>query len=229
MSQYFLPAHVHFCCRGDDFVFLDLQRDGYTLVDGEGAAALQGLLLPDSTCESPVESVNGLQELLQKGLLVTDCRKGKDVCATRIEPAIEPLIDAESAPRLRPSPLHVYRFMAACTSTAIRLRWLRLEQTVRIVERRKARHAKQRRFDLGRAREVTGIFQVLRALFPRNYLCLFDSLALLDFLARYDIYPTWVFGIKLEPWAAHCWVQERQFVFNEDVEEASGYTPIMAI
>jgi hypothetical protein len=104
-----------------------------------------------------------------------------------------------------------------------------LQRTVHAVEQRKRERASMRTFDVERARELVAVFHALRLFFPVNYLCLYDSLALLEFLARYDVFPTWVFGVRLEPWAAHCWVQEAGVTFNEDVEEAANFTAIMAI
>ena len=229
MTEYFLPPHVHFCSRGDDFVFLDLQQDDYILVNGKAAAALHTLSLAAGAGETKPEFADALRELLQGGLLTTDRSKGKDLHATTATLAMEPLLDPENAPRIRLSPLHIYRFIAASTTAAIRMHRIQLDKTVRAVKLRKAHHTSRQGFDMDRARDLTAIFQTLRALFPRNYLCLYDSLALLEFLARYRVFPTWVFGVRLEPWAAHCWVQEGQFVFNEGVEEAAAYTPIMTI
>lgn len=228
MAEYFLAPHVHFCCRGDAFVFLDLRQDDYTLVNGNAATALQQLLQGQLDNSRP-ELAAALKELLDGGLLTTDRRAGKNIRSTRTELALEPLLDSEaqSPTSLRIS--HLYRFVVACTTASARLRWGRIEDTVKAVERRKARRSSHTQVDLNKARELTSAFRTLRALFPRNYLCLYDSLALLEFLARFDVHPTWVFGIKLEPWAAHCWVQHGQFVFNEGVEEAAAYTPIMAV
>ena len=36
-------------------------------------------------------------------------------------------------------------------------------------------------------------------------------------------------SVRLEPFAAHCWVQYQHYALNEEVEEAANYTPIMAI
>jgi hypothetical protein len=228
MAEYFLAPHVHFCCRGDAFVFLDLKQDDYMLVNGRTATAFKKLLdhqLTQATSQFAAE----LQELLDGGLLTTDARAGKSLSAARAELAQEPLIDPEAVPQGWPRALHLARFLSACTTAVIRLRWGHIQQTVNAVANRKRRHAPRTPFDIDKARELTATFQTLRTLFPRDYLCLFDSLALLEFLARYDVYPTWVFGVRLEPWGAHCWVQEGQFMFNEGVEEAASYTPIMTV
>jgi hypothetical protein len=228
MAEYFLAPHVHYCCRGDAFVFLDLKQDDYTLVNGKAATALQALSAGHVDSSRP-ELADALKELLDGGLLTTDRSTGRNIRSTQAELALEPLLDLEALSQARPRLSHVYRFIAACTTASARLRWGKIEDTVKAVERRKARHSARRPFDMDRARELTTAFRALRASFPRNYLCLYDSLALLEFLARFELYPTWVFGIKLEPWAAHCWVQQGQFVFNEGVEEAAAYTPIMAV
>jgi len=224
MDRYFMPKHVHFCRRGDAFVFLDLRKDEYTLIDGPGAAALQ--LLSESDSNLPNHSA--LNELLQDGLLTRENKdSGGSITATTIDIALEQLVDHES-PVARINPAHLMRFILACTVAAANLRWRHIEDVVNSVQRRKLREMRPQR-PMTEARDLTSVFHRLRSFFPRDYLCLYDSLALIEFLAAYRIFPTWVFGVRLEPWAAHCWVQEGKFTFNEGIEEAAGYTPIMAI
>jgi hypothetical protein len=69
----------------------------------------------------------------------------------------------------------------------------------------------------------------LRAFFPVKFLCLFDSLALIEFLSCYGLFPAWTFAVRIEPWAAHCWVQQGDYLFNEEIEEAEDYMPIMSV
>jgi hypothetical protein len=59
--------------------------------------------------------------------------------------------------------------------------------------------------------------------------CLSRSLALADQLARRGCRTQVVFGVKLAPFAAHCWVQADDLVLNETVEEVARYTPILVI
>jgi hypothetical protein len=77
--------------------------------------------------------------------------------------------------------------------------------------------------------KYTAAFHALRQYYPREYLCLFDSLALVEFLARYDVFPHWVFAVKMEPFGAHCWVQDGSVVLNDTVEYVREFTPIMVI
>lgn len=228
-SDYFLPRHVYFCRRGEAFVFLDLRRDDYTLVGGHAAAALRVLSSKEQPDGSKRKLSLALSELLEGGLLTTDRDAGTEITPTVVELAMEHLVDAECAPDIHVTVVHIWRFVTACTKAAIRLRCERLKDTVEAVEQRKARHLLSGPIEIEKARELTAVFLKLRSIFPRNYLCLYDSLALIEFLAGYRMFPSWIFGIKLEPWAAHCWVQEGPFTFNEGVEEAAGYTPVMAV
>lgn len=225
MADYFLARHVHFCCRGDALIFLNLKQDNYAMVGGEIAAAVRNLYLKKPADQRTFDS---LGELLSGGLLTTDGSVGKEIAPTNVELATEPLVDREVTPDPCIKAGHIRRFTAACTVADMRLRFGRIERTVRAVELRKISCASGP-LEVQKARQLTAIFHRLRSFFPRDYLCLYDSLALIEFLARYDVFPTWVFGVKLEPWAAHCWVQEGPFIFNEDVEEGAGYTPIMSI
>lgn len=228
MADLFLPHHVHFCYRGDAVVFLDLQRDDYTFVGAEGAAALRCLSSLEASF-TPPESRAALNELLDGGLLTTDRRAGRAIAPTVTALASQPLLDDEAVSSVRASFGHLLNFFVASTRASARLRWGQLHRTIGSVQLRKARRKTATPFDVDRARELVAIFGRLRSLFPRRYLCLYDSLALIEFLARYGIFPGWIFGVRLEPWAAHCWVQEAGYIFNEEPEEAAGYTPVMVI
>jgi hypothetical protein len=229
MDDVFLPHHVYCCRHGDAFVFLDLEQDEYTLIM-EAAAATLCELAEDADSTAPASRrLESLQELIQAGLLTTNPKAGRKFTATLGALAIQPLLDSAATPRPAAKLSHVFNFVIACTTAAARLRWSRIQNTVSAVARRKARHAFHQSMDLDQARQLAAIFHRLRSLFPADYLCLFDSLALLEFLARYDVFPDWVFGVKLEPWAAHCWIQHQQFAFDATVEETADYTPIMVI
>jgi hypothetical protein len=227
MDEYFLPTHVHCCRRGDAYVFLDLKQDDYMLIAGPAADALSKLTERGSD-PSTTQTSDPLRELEEGKLLTKDRSMGRVFATTEVELAIEPLLEFdEELPTVRS--IDLWNFTAACTTAAARLRWRPLEETVATVAQRKAAHGAHDRVDLDRARHLTAVFNRLRRLFPANYLCLFDSLALVEFLARYQLYPNWIFGVRLEPWAAHCWIQQGGFAFNENVEQAASYTPIMAV
>jgi hypothetical protein len=225
MPAYFLPDHVYLCRRAEAVVFLDLRNDDYIMVNG---ATAKCLLSQSIAHDASVGCLNKeLHGLVHAGLLTTDSKFGRPIRPTTSDIALEELVGSEDIAIAHVTASHIWHFTFACIVAALRRRFSRIEHVVRAVERR--RLAARVPLDLPRARALTSVFHKLRFFFPANYLCLYDSLALLEFLARYGVYPRWIFGVQLEPWSAHCWVQDAGFTFNESAEEASRYTPIMVV
>lgn len=72
-------------------------------------------------------------------------------------------------------------------------------------------------------------FQKARALVPITPSCLQDSLALGRWLARRGACPAIVIGVKLDPFAAHCWVQTPDLIINDAPDIVSPFTPVLVI
>ncbi len=226
---YFLPEHVHCCDQGDAFVFLDLRSDEYTLVNGECARALRALCSHAPTDSALEGSVEALNQMVEQRLLTTNPESSTPVAPTRAPEPLESLVDSPVQSCSSVSVRHLLRFVSACTMAAFRLRFWTLARTVRFVEERKKYSRQHRTSLLGDAHELARIFLRLRAFFPRNYLCLYDSLAMLEFLAPFGVHPSWVFAVTLRPWGAHCYVQDGPTLLNEELERALRYTPVMVI
>lgn len=72
-------------------------------------------------------------------------------------------------------------------------------------------------------------FNSARRYVPIETSCLLDSLSLLSFLSRRRLWANIVFGVALNPFSAHCWVQADDVALNETVSDANVYTPIRVI
>jgi hypothetical protein len=103
-----------------------------------------------------------------------------------------------------------------------------LREVVSAVRKRKA-SAGGDTLDLDALRRHAAIYAKLRPWYPRRYLCLYDALALVEFLARRNLFPKWVFAVQAQPFGAHCWVQAGEHLLNEVTEYALEFTPIMTI
>jgi hypothetical protein len=122
------------------------------------------------------------------------------------------------------------RCFLACATADWRLRSSSLPLTLASIERRrKFSEYSAIAFSAAFAAILVGAFKILRPLYPRPYLCLFDSIALLEFLARYHMFPRIVFGVVADPFEAHCWLQEGTILINDDLERVSKYKPIMSL
>ena len=241
VPRFYLTPNTFLCLHGDYCVFLDLRQDeyfclprmatsgfgdfvsGWPLLSGTGAK-------DQSAQDADIEA--RLQELEAAGLLTTCCNDGKEAAPVSVQRPERSLHDeqgdASGKKPLRPG--DVAGFLTACGRAAFRLRWRSIEDIVRAVERRKMKHGeKGKKAGLPIVAEITSRFDRLRPWFPRKYLCLFDSLALIEFLARHNEFPTWVFGVQTEPFRAHCWVQQGEAVLNDRLDRVRSFTPIMAI
>ncbi|WP_100868092.1 lasso peptide biosynthesis B2 protein [Novosphingobium kunmingense] len=72
-------------------------------------------------------------------------------------------------------------------------------------------------------------FQHARLLRTAADRCLPRSIALALCLARHGCRVHVVLGVKLAPFAAHCWAQNRGEVLNDELEEVRRYTPILVL
>lgn len=73
-----------------------------------------------------------------------------------------------------------------------------------------------------------GRFIAARRLVPHAPNCLRDSLALVEWLARPKGLLV-VFGVKLEPFGAHCWVQLGDLLLNDRPETVARFRPVRVI
>jgi hypothetical protein len=236
--NYYLREHAFVCLVDRYYVILDLLADTYLRVDKSHYEALAprtsvASLLSANPYESPsreltVESRRLLSELIERGLLTEKPRKVQTRTAESLARPAESLSDAWT-PSLGLSLRYIFPFVASLRAATA---WLKLpiSQTVsRVADQKRRRACHSAPFDIDRARVLVSIFGQLRPFWNRKYVCLFDSLALLNFLAKYDLFPTWVFGVQSEPFAAHCWVQQNEVLLNDTVDRVSLYTPILAI
>jgi hypothetical protein len=242
MSSYYLSRHTFFCLADNHYVFLDLRKDEYLCLGRSHTDAVKELLNGHHVIDnrsadirlhdaSQLNSFAVIQALLNKGLLVENRAYGKPATPTRVvHTPLASTMDVSDTPRFRIRPTHIWNFFAAAAAASKHLRWGSIENTIRTVEGRKLAHSTvTTAVDKDVITGLFEIFQTLRPYYPRPYLCLFDSLALLHFLARYQVFPQWVYGVKLEPFAAHCWVQVGDLVVNDIVDNVRDYTPIMCV
>lgn len=78
------------------------------------------------------------------------------------------------------------------------------------------------------ARQIRA-FQLARLLRTGADRCLPRSIALALCLARHRCRAHVVLGVKLAPFAAHCWAQSHDEVLNDELEEVRRYTPIIVL
>jgi len=243
MSQYFLASHVYLCVTDDHGVLLDLKRDKYVGLGRQQMRALADCVrgwprLQTAAADPKAAPESFLSKMLESGMLTTDPTCGKDPQPVALPRPQITLMTPDPAAQADPfearptvSSGHIARFCLATLRARAALKWRPIAAVVQGALARKARcTAGGGRLDFEMARRLVGIFVYLRPLlFTTQDACLADSLALVHFLAGYGLYPNWVYGVQTGPFAAHCWVQEGDAVFNDTPDHVRRYTPILAI
>lgn len=236
--MFFLKSHIFLCRAKRHWVILDVNRDKYLCVDRAQFESLGSWIDgwqepqagPELAAASPSAASALANNLLSLGILSEQSPGTKEARATTYAHPTG-AVDLELAASTRLAQCtHAPSFFLGCSNASRQLRRQRFESIIAAVQTRKAAQpGASRPFDFDRARPLLALFASLRLLYPRPYLCLFDSLALIHFLARFDLYPDWVFGVRADPFEAHCWVQAGSVALNDTVERVSALTPIMSI
>lgn len=194
-----LAPHIKSVALGTETILLDLRRDKYL------SASTPGLRrIIEGAPQSGDQMLCAV--LWRDGIL---SERGAVRAATRpVKPAL----------RLGSTPV---AFVAACL-------WARHVIRARALERAMLMLAASRQ---GAAASTSAKSRFLdwRVWYPARSVCLFDSLALCHFLAGAGAGFELVFGVRAEPFAAHCWVEWSGSILNDEEEYCSAFTEIMRV
>jgi len=236
MQRYFLAKHAFVCAVGPDVIVLDLKRDKYLAFERQFWEPIVRRIGGWPMSESPGSRLDRapdekvLMQLKRSGLLTENVDEGKDATpATIARPSASVIEDFRAQPPdIRAG--HVLVFAKAIVAALIRLRLQPIERVVGRILSQRSMSSRTESPDLAAIRDLTEIFRRLRPLlFSSRDHCLFESLALLNFLSHYGTYPTWVFGVTTSPFSAHCWLQSGDLACNDSLDHLRRYTPIMVV
>lgn len=204
-----LDAAVHAVRVGSDLVLLDLATDGYLLVPDCGDVSVEG-----GTLFAPMDLMLDLAagELLQSG----------DAKRHRPPPPAIPRHRLPETPVGRPTASDMATFAMLWADTARRKPTL--QDLSRQVSGRRGR-----RNDLEAIAARVGLFRRMLPYAPAVGACLFQAELLLRFLNAADLDAEWVFGVRVWPFLAHCWLQVGEHCVSQAPDTLTIYRPIMAI
>jgi Transglutaminase-like superfamily len=247
-TSYFLAPHVHLCRAGKQVVLLDLERDKYLVLAHShsigkwvyGWPALPrveqravGYDTWTAPVAAPLEPADQrtLGKMVALRMLVTDPAQGKVAEPVRIDEAKVALVEPQLLERPDATWGHFWRLCRAHWTAKWALKRRPIKEVVDGVLARKRRAtAAALPLDVNRVRTLAAAFLLLRPiLYTAHNACLLDSLTLIRFLAFYGVFPNWVFGVKTEPFHAHCWVQQGGYVFNDSPDFVGEFAPILVL
>ncbi|MBL0770019.1 lasso peptide biosynthesis B2 protein [Sphingopyxis sp. DHUNG17] len=206
-----------YCEAGGELVFLDLARDKYLSLRGRDRAAFERLRAGE-----PNDS-DAMTRLVATGLFAR-CDGGHDVAPTRV---LVPFRDLASH---HDAPFGVGMAIQAARALGWAKRAMRSAQIASTVER--LRTAKRELAVPGDEDAIVAIarrYSACRWLIPIEPRCLVDALALDRILLKRRLAVSLVFGVRLDPFAAHCWLQTPETILTGTLAEARNYTPILVV
>jgi len=205
-----------YCRAGDRAVFLDIPADRYFCLPARLDVPFQRLVA------GHFDADGGIIVALQDAGVVGD---DGSVSATRCSGL--PAADHSLPPAARAGGLVKAAFAQWRAQARLR-RW----SFARVIahERRRGRASRSGGCDgAGEFASLHASFNTLAGWFGEADRCLARSLAFRALAFQRGFAPTLVLGVRLDPFAAHCWVQSGARVDNDAIERTRLYTPILTI
>jgi len=199
-----LAPHIAVADFGDRAVILDIWSDRYRLVGARKAAALAAII-----GDQPIDDQEALEAIRLEGMLGrTDERPD---CRPSLPQPVRSALEMASADAAAFSIMSVAR---ATLEASVRLKATSLRSVLAWAQRHR------RRAGTGAASGETIIalaqsFDRLRTRIPLERICLRDSLALHTLLRGRGADCALVFGVRLDPFGAHCWVQAGEIILSD--------------
>lgn len=212
--RYHLPDHISFGLFGERAVLLDAVADRYYLLAGPDADFLAGVANP-----APAD------RLAARGLLARGAGQ-----------AIVPVEAAERTASALEARGRVAR-MSACEvgghrlEASLSLRFRGLSPTIERWRRLRARRSDSagRSSQAGSVGELARGYAKARLYVPARRRCVPDSLALMRCLWRRGHDAELFFGVRLAPFAAHCWVQKGDLLLSDPLDIVREFTPVFRL
>lgn len=227
----YLAPNVYMTSVRGRAIVLDLERDRYFALGPEAAKAAQALIEPN------IKSADGgaippatISALVAKGVL-TDLPPPTGPTKRNRSEASAPTATLWPSSHLADAGRSVNfgvfcGIFCALIAVCIALKVLPFRKTIGWIANTTPRSQIRR----GKTeQDLLDEYFLVRPWFPVKPICRVDALALCLYLRRNGQSADLVFGVRLEPFIAHCWVQRGICVINEPHEVVSEYSPIMLV
>lgn len=219
---YTLKPGISFCQVAGRTVFLDLPADRYFCLSPDAEHSFARLASGASPQPEDARILKGLE---MRGVL----RAGEAGTVPSSCPAVpeahSSLLDAAPVPA---SPNQTLLAALALMRAPLQLRLFGLRAAIARLRTRKAR-LKSKGSEQDKLKQSAAAFARLRAITTTNDQCLPRSLTVAERLFAAGVSAELVLAVKLQPFAAHAWVQWRDIVVNDRVDAVRDFTPILVV
>ena len=217
MPRLQVPPDIGIALMDSRAVVLDVAADRYLQLGGRLAAALGAISRALAS-----EDRNAVAALLDAGYVVES--------DAVIQPIRLPIRPARALP-IGIASVADLAFVALAAATLRTVAALRVHGFARTIDNARARKSRHPRLidDEEAAVRVALAFAGARLAIPIKRVCLPDALTLFRLLTDSGIESSFVIGVKLDPFAAHSWVQTNATLLTDDLDVVAELTPIFAI
>jgi hypothetical protein len=218
--RFGLGSGISYCETGGRLVFLDRRRDRYFCLSESSELCVRRFI--EGRSLEPEDKL-ALDRLTEGGIL--DRTSGPELSASCPQPPapVRAVLDESRRPRFAT----LCRALFGLAASSLELKLRSLDRCLARIERRKSRLKPCRERSSSDATEIALAFNWTSLLLPSLDRCLPRSFALAHALLDSGIPPTLVLGVRLPPFAAHCWVQDGDVILNESLDQAGTFTPIL--
>lgn len=225
-----LPTGVSFRKVGDSVIFLDVNRDRYAALTRAQTGWFEEICAATKPAQLREPACAFARRLLGEGLIRAAEGPAQPITECRLQPASASAFDDfyHSGPRL-PLPRAPAFLMALIDSRRIDST-RRLRGVFETVTRLKARLAPAASPALSDAVHLAACAHSLAPLFLTTHdACRFRSLLLIRFLAMHGVAADWVFGVRIAPFRAHCWVEYDHVILNDFLDQTAEFQKILSV
>lgn len=216
-----LANHLSFCRCGGRHLFLDLANDRYFALEQRAEASFCKIVEEGSISEAELAP---LSTMIERGYLLLAPAGSRPTPCPYLRRPVRSLVEGAGRARFGDVVHAVARL--AIASSALKRRPLRT--VIRHLVERKARTSLPPAPE-DELSEIAAALKASRLVATPLDQCLPRSIAAMHMLLDRGWSSELVVGVRLQPFAAHCWLQSNQLLVNESVEQVRNFTPILVI
>lgn len=218
-----LRSGISYCDVSDRLLFLDTHEDRYFGLQPAAEHAFRRLVA-DAVLDHPGRE--DLAGMLRSGTLIETPERQVPFPFRAPRSASLSLLDTEPQPV---PPMRLLGVLASLMGARLSLRRRRLHQILKGIDLAKIPWPRTNLVDLDAIQAAASAFDMSSRFVRSHDKCLSRSIALARYLASSGLPADLIIGVKLRPFAAHCWVQSGNWLVNDRIDNVRPYTPIFAV
>lgn len=216
-----LRTGISFCEVSDRLLFLDLVADRYFCLGDSMERAFRSVI----ACEK-VDEREALTGLVRSGILVETAEERLPQAFRRESRPGASLLDT---PARSVGIGHKLAAISALATTHLSLRLGGLHRTLNKLAHAKLMPGGTSRDASRSLHDVATAFEWTARIVRSHDQCLPRSIAVARRLAALGLAADLVIGVRLRPFAAHCWVEVDGRLVNDRLDTVRTYTPILSV